>query len=165
MERPMSTTVSLEQVRIASPCSMKWDDLSPVRDGATVRHCGQCRLNVYNLSGMTREEAEAVVGEAEGRLCVGFFRRADGTMLTRDCPVGLRAARARVVRVVGWCAAAAGFVLTGAALAGARTRCDDDLRVGELRPFSTIRAWLTPARQQKMYLGGAIVLPFTPGRS
>jgi hypothetical protein len=35
-------------------------------------------------------EAERLVVEKEGRLCVRFHRRADGTVLTRDCPVGLR---------------------------------------------------------------------------
>jgi hypothetical protein len=52
------------------------------------RFCGQCKLNVYNLSGMTREEAENLVTNAEGRLCVRFYRRADGTVITENCPVG-----------------------------------------------------------------------------
>jgi hypothetical protein len=34
---------------------------------------------------MTRAEAEALVAEKEGRLCVRFYRRPDGTMLTRNC--------------------------------------------------------------------------------
>jgi hypothetical protein len=62
-----------------------------------VRFCGECRLSVYNLSAMGRAEAEHLVREREGRLCVRFFRRDDGTMLTQDCPRGLgivrRAAR------------------------------------------------------------------------
>jgi len=46
---------------------------------------------VFNLSAMTRGEAERLVqNKGEGRLCVRFFRRADGTLLTEDCPVGLR---------------------------------------------------------------------------
>jgi hypothetical protein len=52
------------------------------------RFCGDCKLNVYNLSGMTRDEAEALLMNAEGRLCVRFFKRADGTVITQDCPVG-----------------------------------------------------------------------------
>jgi hypothetical protein len=52
------------------------------------RFCKQCKLSVYNLSGMSREEAERLVMNAEGRLCVRFYRRADGTMITQDCPVG-----------------------------------------------------------------------------
>jgi hypothetical protein len=63
------------------------------------RFCGQCRLNVYNLSGMTRSEAEALIARAEGRLCVRFYRRSDGTILTENCPVGLRALKRRLSRV------------------------------------------------------------------
>jgi len=52
------------------------------------RFCGECKLNVYNLSGMTRDEAEQLVTNHEGRLCVRFYRRADGSVITQDCPVG-----------------------------------------------------------------------------
>lgn len=52
-----------------------------------VRFFGDCRLNVYNLSGMTRREATDLIQLQEGRLCVRFYRRKDGTLVTRDCPV------------------------------------------------------------------------------
>jgi hypothetical protein len=52
------------------------------------RFCGECKLNVYNLAGMTRAEAEELLLRSEGRLCLRFYRRTDGTILTRDCPVG-----------------------------------------------------------------------------
>ncbi|HKX30550.1 MAG TPA: hypothetical protein VJ302_22865, partial [Blastocatellia bacterium] len=61
-----------------------------------VRFCSQCNLNVYNLSGLTRPEAEDLINRAEGGLCVRFYRRSDGTILTRNCPVGLRTIRRRV---------------------------------------------------------------------
>lgn len=66
---------------------MKGDDRS--------RYCTDCKLNVYNLSGMTREEAEAFLRKSEGRLCVRYYRRADGKIMTRDCPQGLAEARRR----------------------------------------------------------------------
>ena len=83
--------VPLDKVDVAAPCPARWEDM---KGGERVRFCEQCRLNVYNLSSMERAEAERLVNETEGRLCVRFFRRADGTMLTDDCPVGL-VARAR----------------------------------------------------------------------
>jgi hypothetical protein len=64
-----------------------------------VRFCSQCNLNVYNLSGMRREEAEALVAKTEGRLCVRFYRKADGSILTQNCPVGLKAIKRRVAWV------------------------------------------------------------------
>ena len=89
---------ALDRVKIAAPCTANWDEM-PSFEGARVRFCAQCNLNVYNLSGMTRREATALVANAEGRLCVRFYRRADGTILTQDCPVGLRALQRRVAWV------------------------------------------------------------------
>jgi len=68
-------------------------------EGERVRFCSQCNLNVYNLSGMSREEAEALITKTEGRLCVRFYRRADGSILTQNCPVGLKAIKRRVAWV------------------------------------------------------------------
>jgi hypothetical protein len=45
---------------------------------------------------MTRSEAESLIARTDGRLCVRFYRRRDGSIITRDCPVGLRAIRRRV---------------------------------------------------------------------
>lgn len=88
----------LDRVRVAAPCTADWDAM--VGD-ERVRFCHQCERNVYNLSHMSKKEAGALVGRAEGRLCVRFYRRADGTILTRNCPVGLSAVRRRVARVAG----------------------------------------------------------------
>ena len=63
------------------------------------RFCGECKLNVYNLSGMTKTEAENLLLNSEGRLCVRFYKRADGTVLTEDCPVGWQAVKKRVSRM------------------------------------------------------------------
>ena len=89
-------TSPLDHVTVAAPCSADWDAM--IGD-ERARFCGQCRLNVYNLSGMTKREAEALIVNAEGRLCVRFYRRADGTILTANCPVGLRALKRRLSRV------------------------------------------------------------------
>lgn len=86
----------LNRVRIASPCPKVWEELDPVDDGEEVRHCGLCRLNVFNLSGMPAKAAEALLREHEGkRLCVTYFLRQDGTIMTKDCPTGVRIARQR----------------------------------------------------------------------
>src|SRR5688500_16534157 len=99
----MQTDISLlDRVRIASPCSMPWKDM----EGTDwVRYCGHCRLNVYNLSALSRPEAESLIQEKEGRLCAAYFQRRDGTILTSDCPVGLQAVRRRFVVMAGSIAA------------------------------------------------------------
>ena len=83
----------LAGVRVAAPCKADWNQMM---GDERVRFCGACSLNVYNLSAMTRSEAENLIARSEGRLCVKFYRRRDGSIITRDCPVGLRAIRRRV---------------------------------------------------------------------
>lgn len=86
-------TSPLINVKIASPCSQDWNEMIGTE---RTRYCGECRLNVYNLSGMSRREAENLLMNSEGRLCVRFYRRADGSVLTKDCPVGWQAVKRRV---------------------------------------------------------------------
>jgi hypothetical protein len=104
-------TDPLRRVRIASPCPADWDAMY---GDDRVRFCSKCELNVFNLSAMTRAEAERLVVNREGRLCVRFYRRGDGTILTRDCPVGLRAIKRKAKRVVVACAS----LLVGTAVGG-----------------------------------------------
>ncbi|HVE60066.1 MAG TPA: hypothetical protein VNB22_24845 [Pyrinomonadaceae bacterium] len=75
----------LNNLKVASPCSQDWDAM--IGNDRT-RYCGECKLNVFNLSGMSRTEAENLIMNAEGRLCVRFYKRADGSVITADCPVG-----------------------------------------------------------------------------
>ncbi|HVF66857.1 MAG TPA: carboxypeptidase-like regulatory domain-containing protein [Pyrinomonadaceae bacterium] len=88
----------LGRLRVASPCGVGWDSMEG--DGR-VRFCRLCSLDVYDFSGMTRAEVGALVTKTEGRLCGRLTRRADGTVLTKDCPVGLRAVRLRARRAAG----------------------------------------------------------------
>ena len=37
---------------------------------------------------MTEDAALKLVEEREGRLCIRFYQREDGTVLTSDCPAG-----------------------------------------------------------------------------
>lgn len=86
----------LQNVRVASPCSVDWETMP---GGERVRDCARCGHRVYNLSAMHPADAVALLREAEGsRVCVRFYRRADGTVMTRDCPVGLRALRMRLAK-------------------------------------------------------------------
>jgi hypothetical protein len=88
-------TNPLDHVRVAAPCSSDWEQM---HGSEKVRFCAECNLNVYNLSEMTKKEAERLVAQREGRLCVRYYRRSDGTILTNNCPVGLRAIKRRLSR-------------------------------------------------------------------
>jgi hypothetical protein len=91
-------SITLENIRIASPCTASWEKMA---GDERARHCAECHLNVYNISAMTRREAEQLITSHEGRLCLRFYRRSDGTVLTQDCPRGLRAVVKRVAYVAG----------------------------------------------------------------
>ena len=110
---------SLDLIEIASPCSASWDEM--VGDNR-VRFCRQCKLNVYNLSEMSREGADAIIDEHEGRTCVRLYRREDGTVLTRDCPVGVQAMRKRFVRAVAAIAGLLMAMISSTLFGGALTR-------------------------------------------
>jgi len=95
----------LDRIRVATPCPAIWHEMS---GDDRVRYCDSCRLHVYNISEMSRREAAEIIATTEGRICARIYRRADGTMITRDCPVGLLAVGRRLARM----ATAAAVVLT-----------------------------------------------------
>src|SRR5262249_41784693 len=72
----------LDAVEVRSPCLMSWNAMA---GDERVRHCSHCRQNVYNLSEMSRREAELLLKEHEGHVCVRYYRRSDGTVVTGDC--------------------------------------------------------------------------------
>jgi hypothetical protein len=80
----------LMQIRIASPCSADWNEM---RGNDRVRFCDSCRKNVYDISTMTTKQAREFIQNAEGRACVTYYARRDGTVLTTDCPAGRFEAR------------------------------------------------------------------------
>lgn len=81
--------------KVASPCTETWESM--VGDGRA-RHCASCQLTVHNLTGLRRDEVEAVLRRAGGgRVCARFYQRADGTVLTEDCPRGLALVRRRML--------------------------------------------------------------------
>ena len=106
--------VDIHRITVASPCTVSW---KAMKGDDQVRHCGECKMNVFNLSALSLEEVAALVKKAEGRMCVRFYRRADGTLLTDDCPVGLRAVRRKMRLLVGTLAASLAAAVAGVGLA------------------------------------------------
>jgi hypothetical protein len=76
-----------KSARVASACPVSWGSMY---GDERVRFCSRCRLHVYNLSEMTWAEVQERLTRIEGRTCVTFYQRRDGTMLTRDCPLTRR---------------------------------------------------------------------------
>src|SRR5687768_12680830 len=76
------SVAKLDVIQIASPCTASWEAM---KGDERVRHCLQCHLDVYDLSAMSREEAERFVTDSDGHACVRVVKRADGTVVTQDC--------------------------------------------------------------------------------
>src|SRR3954454_6488987 len=113
----------LGSLRIAAPCSTSWEEMA---GDERVRHCSLCKLNVYNFAEMTREEVRELLLRTEGRVCARLYRRGDGTVLTRDCPTGLRAVRQRALRAA---AAVVAALLSLPSLAFGGTTCKPRLKM------------------------------------
>jgi len=113
----------LPRIQVASPCPADWDAMA---GDNRVRHCDQCDLDVYNFSEMTSAEIKRLVAASRGqRLCGRLYRRADGTVLTRDCPIGLQVRIRRVSRRVG--AALSAAMSVGLAAAQTQPRVPSSL--------------------------------------
>jgi hypothetical protein len=125
-------TNPLENIKIASPCSQDWNEMI---GSERKRFCGECKLNVYNLSGMSRAEAENLLLNSEGRLCVRFYRRADGSVLTKDCPVGWQAIKQRVSKTATAFASLVFAALSGIGLANySFNHTEQPSAVGQISP-------------------------------
>jgi len=80
------TKLSLNVIKVATPCHESWDAMHGKADK---RFCDSCEKHVFNLSEMTADEARDVVtqyaGSPEG-LCVRYKRDHAGQMITTDHP-------------------------------------------------------------------------------
>ncbi|MGE0706925.1 MAG: hypothetical protein AB7N76_02960 [Planctomycetota bacterium] len=137
---------ALNRIDVASPCEVSWNSM---QGDERVRFCGHCNQNVYRLTDMPRAEAMAVLERVEGgeKVCVRFARRADGTVVTNDCPSTVRRGRRRPWAQVG--AWAAGLV--SAVTAGMTTGCfETDPAPVQPQPTKTAQPTKTtqPAKPQ-----------------
>ncbi len=88
----------LANLRLASPCNQRWADMT---GDERVRVCAGCERPVFNLSEMTRDQAETVLASRGIKPCVRFYRRADGTIMTADCAPGARRSHRLTVIAAG----------------------------------------------------------------
>lgn len=106
----------LDGIQIAAPCPVSWESM----DGdEKMRFCRSCKLNVYNISELSAQSAFDLIREKQGQLCIQLYRRRDGTVLTQDCPEGLKRLRQAAFRRAACLVAALGWI--GNAPAGAQT--------------------------------------------
>jgi hypothetical protein len=83
----------LDAISIPTDCPVSWDGM---RGDERTRFCLVCNQAVHNLSSMASSEAEAILTSNNYNVCIRFYRRPDGTVVTRDC-VDLPSSRKRRV--------------------------------------------------------------------
>lgn len=147
---------SIDRLHVATPCPTSWEQMT---GDNRVRFCGHCQLNVYNISELSRKEAETLIASTEGRLCARLYRRADGTLLTKDCPVGLRALRMRVSKRA---AALFAAIASLSAAAFGQNPSGTDGKTSCV-PQTRITRTTTPPEQVKTTLSGNVLDPNRAG--
>jgi hypothetical protein len=156
----MTAKSILDHVRVASPCTARWEDMT---GDERTRFCQQCSKHVFNLSALSRAEAEALIREKEGKFCGRFHQRRDGRMLTADCSVGRRQRRTRLLKVTLALLALVGTLST--ALATTAGRRSDRPR-GPLE--QKIDEWIYEVKlklgivQPPMIMGEIAIIPAPP---
>jgi ankyrin repeat protein len=76
----MSAKDLLDTIRVESPCEVSWDSMI---GNDQVRFCEHCNLTVSDLSQLSRKRALRLVRASKGRLCVRYYRRPDGSTVTK----------------------------------------------------------------------------------
>jgi hypothetical protein len=105
--------VDLDRIGGAKPCNQSWNEMT---GDDRVRNCAACKLSVFNISEMTRDEAtELIHSRTNQRLCIRLYRRGDGTVITRDCPGA--AQKSSAVRTLRKAATTAALALAAAGCA------------------------------------------------
>ena len=109
------TRFDLNAIRVGTPCSEDW---SAMTGDDRAKHCAKCEKTVYNLSELTEDEAEELILSRRVDLCVKFYRRTDGTLVTASCPTGVFGGQRRKLARATAALMAAGTMIAGAAFAG-----------------------------------------------
>lgn len=87
------TTNKLETINLAFSCPMDWDKMI---GNNQIRYCPECKLNVYNISSLSSIEATKLINNNENKLCIKLYKRADGTVLTKDCSIGIKVIKKKI---------------------------------------------------------------------
>lgn len=85
----------VDEIAIATPCPAAWENME---GDERVRYCGQCKLNVYNVAELSRSETKALLRSNSDSVCLRIYKRQDGTVITKDCPVGISILRDQINR-------------------------------------------------------------------
>lgn len=155
-------------LRVASPCSEKWESM---QGDERTRFCAKCRLDVHDVRELSEREVVQLLSKATGRVCGRIYQRPDGTVLTKDCPVGLARVRRQfamaVMTVAALLVAMVGLRAAGSERSRSRGLFDADLRarISDAKEYLRDTALFGPLinRIDPLPLAGAMIAVPPPG--
>ena len=151
------------RLKVASPCTADWNAME---GDDRRRFCSLCQKNVYNLQGLSEPEIRELTGGQDSPICARFYQRADGTVLTSNCPVGAANSRRRIrkritaLAFVGFIAAGiANFARASTSEAGSDSPLLVSQWINELKQSLGLGVTTVPAEEVLM---GEICIPEPP---
>ncbi len=97
-EPPKPPLVPIEGDKRATTCAWTWEETDS-KD--KYRYCATCQTPIYNLAGIERLEAEALIFNRENRKKFTLYTRVDGKFMTTDCPVQVKRKNDLIMLAVG----------------------------------------------------------------
>ncbi len=96
-EPPKPAPQVVKADKSTGPCPFVWSETDS-KD--KFRYCTKCQTPVYNLDGMERPEAEALIFARENLEKFTLYGRADGKFMTSDCPIQARRKKNLIMSLV-----------------------------------------------------------------
>lgn len=132
----------LDRICIAMPCSMSWEEM---HGNDEVRLCGGCNKNVYNISAMSKKEAERILNVPQ-LPCLGFTRNSAGSIITDECPPWIKPIRNSFRKMAGIAVSIMALIPFAPTAKGEDQLSSDDLHDNTRSPIT--KQVPTPARKQ-----------------
>ena len=81
MNKKQNPLAIIDSINVENPCHESWEKMT---GDSRQRFCELCNKQVHNLSEMTSAQAEELLANSQSRLCVRYYRNADGSVMTSD---------------------------------------------------------------------------------
>lgn len=136
----------LHGICTAAPCSVSWHDM---KGDERIRRCTKCQHPVYFLTDLPPEEVEKFL-VTQGARTGKVYLRADGALMTSDCPEGVRH-RARRWIASGVALAVVVLVAIAASFWPRPTASQQPKKrpAKNLEPLPNIEDWVEPETPRK----------------
>ncbi len=106
----------LDNLILAFPCPVKWESMT---GDERKRFCNQCSKNVYDISDLSRYEAEKLLqSNATEGICIKYYVRPDGKIKTDNCPPILKPIRKRLKKLIHTASICCAFLLSLVSISG-----------------------------------------------